>query len=234
MNVFLSYRRSDTQDLAGRMADRLRAVPQIRRVFIDVEDIEAGTDFVARLTGALAESDVCVLLIGPQWCGPREGGAAARIFDARDFVRLEATAALASQRKVLPVLANGAAMPEPDQLPPELEPLTRLNALSIRHAYFDHDLAHLVDTLLLRRKPGRLGAFLRRHPALAGLLRGIGGALAGLVALLAGAAVHGAITQRSLEESLHGPAQVWLLITLVVAIGAGAGTLLPRIRRAKG
>jgi hypothetical protein len=228
MNVFISYRRSDTQDLAGRIADRLRAVPQIGRVFIDVDDIEPGTDFVARLKAALAESDVCLLLIGPKWCGQREGGTGVRIFEERDFVRLEAAAALASERKVLPVLANGTVMPEPERLPEELRSLARFNALSIRHAYFEHDIAYLIDTVLSRKKPGRLGSYLRRHPLQAGLLRGVGGMLAGMVVLLVGAAVHGAITQRSLEESLRGPAQVWLLIALVLAIGAGAAVLNPR------
>jgi len=233
MNVFISYRRSDTQDLAGRIADRLRAVPQIGRVFIDVEDIEPGADFVARLKAALAKSDVCLLLIGPKWRGQHEDGTGARIFQERDFVRLEAAAALASARKVLPVLANGAAMPEPEQLPEELRPLARLNALSIRHTYFEHDTELLVDTLLSRRKPGRLGAYLKRHPVQVGLLRGVGGMLAGLVVLLAGAAVHGALTQRSLEESLNGPAQVWLLIAVVLAIGAGAAVFNP-LRRHRG
>jgi hypothetical protein len=233
MNVFISYRRSDTQDLAGRLADRLRAVPQIGRVFIDVEDIEPGVDFVARLKGALAESDVCLLLIGPKWRGQHEDGTGARIFEERDFVRLEAAAALASERKVLPILANGAAMPEPEHLPEELRTLAHLNALSIRHTYFEHDIELLVDTLLSRRKPGRLGAYLKRHPMQAGLLRGVGGMLAGLVVLLAGAAVHGALTQRSLEESLNGPAQVYLLIAVVLAIGAGAAVFNP-LRRHRG
>jgi hypothetical protein len=231
MNVFLSYRRSDTQDLAGRIADRLRAVPRIGRLFIDVDGIEPGADFVARLETALAESDVCLLLIGPKWRGQHAEGAGARILEPRDFVRMEAAAALAGERKVLPVLANGADMPEPEQLPEELRSLARLNALSIRHAYFDRDIEDLIDTLLSRRKPGRLGAYLKRHPAQTGLLRAVGGMLAGLVLLLVGAVVHGSVTQRSLEESLGGPAQVWLLVTVALVIGAGAALLNPLRRR---
>jgi hypothetical protein len=231
MNVFISYRRRDTQDLAGRIADRLRAVPQIGQTFIDVDGIEPGTDFIARLKAALAESDVCLLLIGPDWRGQQGNAGGARILEGRDFVRLEAAAALASKRKILPVLANGATMPEPEQLPEELRPLTHLNALSIRHAYFEHDIEYLIDAVLSRRKPGRVGSYLKRHPIQAGLLRGVGGMLAGLLLLLAGAALHGSLTQRSLEESLHGPAQVWLLIAAVLAIGAGAAVLNPRRRR---
>lgn len=230
MNVFLSYRRSDTQDLAGRVADRLRAAPQVRTVFIDVDEIAPGADFVERLQGALKACDVCVLLIGPAWRGPREG-APPRIFDARDFVRLEAAAALASERKVLPVLANGAAMPEPDELPDDLRALSRINALAIRHAYFDHDIELLFDALLSRRKPGHVGLYLKRHPIQAALLRMLGGLLAAMVLLLAGAVAHGALTGRSLEETLGGPAQVWLLTIAVLALGVGAALFQPRRRR---
>jgi hypothetical protein len=230
VNVFISYRRSDAQDLAGRLADRLRAVPRIRKVFIDVDGIAPGTDFVQRLHAALGESDVCLLVIGPTWRGPRDG-APPRIFDGRDFVRLEAAAALASERKVLPVLANGAVMPEPDELPEELKGLSRIHALSMRHAYFDHDIELLIDALLSRRRPGQIGGYLRRHPLQAAALRALGGIVAAMALLVAGAAVHGALTGRSLEESLGGPAQVWLLITTLIAIGAAAALFGPRAGR---
>jgi len=220
VNVFLSYRRDDTRDLAGRIADRLRALRQVQRVFIDVDGIEPGVDFVAKLRGALSESQICVLLIGPKWHGPRGEGRGARIREDGDFVRLEAATALAIERKVLPVLANGAVMPGPGELPEDLQGLARINALSVRHEYFEHDMQLLIDTLLSRRKPGRLGAYLDRHPVPAGMLRALAGAAAALVLLVAGAAVHGALTQRSLEETLGGQAQVWLLILGFLTAGA--------------
>lgn len=225
MNVFISYRRSDTQDLAGRVADRLRTVRQVDKVFIDVEAIEAGADFVARLQSSLADSDVCVVLIGPNWRGQRQDGRP-RILEERDFVRLEVAGALASERKVLPVLANGAVMPDADDLPAELRPLSRINALSIRHAYFEHDFELLID-VLLSRKRGRIGSYLKEHPVQAATLRALSGIAVSLVLLFAGAAVHAALTQHSLEESLGGQAQVWLLISSVLAIGAGAGLVNP-------
>ena len=230
MNVFISYRRSDTQDLAGRIPDRLRAVRQVGSVFIDVEEIEVGADFVSRLQSALAASDACVLVIGPKWRGERNGEGTARIFEERDFVRLEVAGALSMGRKVLPVLANGAAMPELEQLPADLKPLSRINALSIRHAYFDHDIELLIDALLARKKTGRVDTYLRNHPVQAAGLRTLGGIAAGVVLLFTGAAVHTALTQRSLEETLGGQAEVWVLILGTLAIGGGAG-LLNAIRR---
>lgn len=219
MNVFISYRRSDTQDLAGRIADRIRAVPQVDRVFIDVDGIEPGADFASKIRTALADSAVCILLIGPQWRGVREQGEPARVFEDRDFVRLEAAAALASERKVLPVLANGASMPQAEELPEDLHRLPGINALSIRHMYFDHDIEYLIDVLLSRKKPGALSVYLKRHPFQAAALRALSGAFAALVLLVIGAAVHGSFTGRSLEETMGGPGQVWLLIVVLVVIG---------------
>lgn len=225
MKVFISYRRSDTQDLAGRIADRLRATPGIERIFIDVEEIEPGVDFETKIRSALADCEVCVLLIGPRWLGIRDDGSRSRIFDARDFVRLEASAALASGQKVLPVLANEAQMPQDSDLPEDLQQLPRINALSVRHAYFDHDIEYLIDTLLSRKKPGKVASYFQRHPIQAGIGRALSGMLAALALLIAGAAVHGAITRQSLEETLGGPAQVWLLAAAVLASGAVAPLL---------
>jgi hypothetical protein len=229
MNVFISYRRSDTQDLAGRIADRLRAVSQVTRVFIDVDEIAPGVDFVRELESALIESDVCLLLIGPNWHGPRDGSA--RIFDENDFVRLEVERALAMERKVLPVLANGAAMPAIEQLPETLRPLARINALSIRHQYFDHDLALLFDSVLQRKKPSSFRMYLRRHPVQAGVLRSFAGMFAALVLLFAGAVVHRAATGLALDESLGGPAEVWLLLIVTLSLGLGAAWINPLRRR---
>src|SRR5207249_1894988 len=105
-----------------------------------------------------------------------------------------------------------------------------INALSIRHMYFDRDIEYLIDVLLSRRKPGTIGAYLRRHPFQAIALRALTGVCSALVLLLIGAAVHGSLTGRSLEESMGGPGQVWLLIAGLLLIGM-AVPLLGRTRR---
>jgi hypothetical protein len=230
MNVFISYRRSDTQDLAGRIADRIRAVPDVDHVFIDVDGIEPGADFAQKIQTALAGSPVCILLIGPKWLGARADGGTARIFEDRDFVRLEAAAALASEQKVLPVLANGAPMPHAEELPEDLHRLPGINALSVRHLYFDHDIEYLIDVLLSRKKPAKVTSYLRHHPFQAGVLRALAGACSALAILVFGAGLHRALTHRSLDESLGGAGQVWLLIIGLFVSGALVA-LLTRPRR---
>ena len=231
MNVFVSYRRSDTQDLAGRIADRLRETPGIDRVFIDVEEIEPGADFEQKIRASLEDFEVCLLLIGTRWLGPGNAGGGTRIFDERDFVRMEAAAALASVPKVLPVLANEAQMPTGAELPADLQRLPRINALSIRHTSFDRDMEYLIDKILSRKKPSKLVSYFHRHPIQAGFTFAIAGLLTALALLIAGAAVHEAITGRSLEQTLGGRGQVLMLVAALLVSGVAAGLLARPARK---
>jgi hypothetical protein len=51
--IFLSYRREDASGHTGRIYDRLSARFGSGQVFMDVVAIDAGTDFVARIEGAV-------------------------------------------------------------------------------------------------------------------------------------------------------------------------------------
>lgn len=231
MNVFVSYRRDDTRDLAGRLADRLRAVPEIRAVFLDVDEIAPGADFAMGIERALARDPVCLIVIGDRWVGERDGGVA-RIHDDGDFVRREAAAALASSLRVVPVLANNAAMPVAATLPADLGRLPTLNAVPLRHATFDHDVNFLIEAVLDRKKPGRAGALVRRYPMLAGVLYATAGAAVAAVLLLVAAVIHRAVLGRSLADTIGGAGPVWILIVGVLAAGAAVGLRFrPRWRR---
>jgi hypothetical protein len=226
MNVFISYRRSDTQDLAGRIADRLRAVPGIAKVFFDTTAIAPGADFVARIEADLSRKPVCIILIGPAWRGPVD---APRIFDPSDVVRLEVTRMFERGLRMLPVLANGAEMPSPRELPENLQKLANLNATSVRHESFERDLGALIDAI--RSRPDGPTPAVEHRTLAAMLLRALISFLLSSAGLLVAAALHHAIAQRSLAETLGGPGQVWLLILGVPALGTLAGVLMWRGRR---
>ena len=230
-NVFISYRRDDTGDLAGRLADRLGRSPGIGKVFIDVAGIEPGTDFVELIKAALAESEVCLVVIGAAWAGPAVSGDSTRIHEDGDFVRLEVRTALAAKIRVLPVLAHGAKMPAAAVLPDDVRPLTRLNAVAIRHDSFDRDAQYLIDVILRRRKPSSFGAYLTRHPVQAAMLRGAAGFVLAAVALMMAAVLHQAATGRSLDQLL-GRGPVLLLIVIVLSAGIVLPLVLTRTDRA--
>jgi hypothetical protein len=227
--VFISYRRSDTQDLAGRLGDRLRAVDGISQVFIDVDGIEPGVNFVSKTELALNNSDVCILLIGERWRGVRPDGVT-RIFEECDYVRQETAAALSGKCFVLPVLANNATMPAVNDLPPDLARLAQLNALSLRHADFQHDIEYLIKTLLGQTKEGQRKLLRRGQSVVYQTLSAFTGAAIAITLLVCAAVLHNLITKRSLDETLGGSGPVWLLI-LVTTIGGAVAGLFGGLRR---
>ena len=62
--IFISYRRDDSAGYAGRLLDHLSGHFGHERVFMDVDDIEAGTDFVEAIEQAVGSCDVLIALIG--------------------------------------------------------------------------------------------------------------------------------------------------------------------------
>lgn len=229
MNIFISYRRSDSQDISARIADRLNDTPGVSEVFIDVDEIDPGVNFAASIDQALKQSDVCLVLIGSDWIGNKTGGASARIFDPDDFVRHEISASLASGNKVIPVLLNGAMMPKADILPEDISSLSLINSVFIRHASFNQDLGLLEDAIFSRRPRSPLMRFFRRHPVFTRFIKSLGGMVVSGAALVGLAVVHSIITHgRTLAETFGSVETVWLLIISFLLLGAAIPLLFPR------
>ena len=87
--IFISYRRADTEGYAGRIYDRLRTHFSDNEIFMDVDDIEPGEDFVLALQSAVGACDVLIALIGGQWLAVKDAQGDRRLEDPNDFVRLE-------------------------------------------------------------------------------------------------------------------------------------------------
>ena len=64
LRVFLSYRREDSSGHAGRLHDHLRQRMPAAEVFMDLDGIAAGVDFVAAIERALDACDVVLVVIG--------------------------------------------------------------------------------------------------------------------------------------------------------------------------
>jgi hypothetical protein len=128
--IMVSYRRSDAQDMAGRISDYLISKYGEKSVFFDVESIETGADYRRGIEDAIRASNVVIAVIGQQWLGKKAEGQP-RIFDPRDPVRAEIETALTNKVPIFPVLVNGATMPEETDLPDALRELHYHNALKI-------------------------------------------------------------------------------------------------------
>src|SRR5438067_10074126 len=92
--IFISYRREDTAGYAGRLYDGLAAHFGSDRVFMDVQGIEPGVDFVEAIERALSSCEILIVLIGKDWLAADSAGRR-RLDDPADFVRLETASALA-------------------------------------------------------------------------------------------------------------------------------------------
>ena len=108
--IFISYRRDDSAGHAGRLFDRLVARFGKDAVFMDVEGIEAGVDFVETIEKAVGGCDVLLAVIGRTWLDSRDSKGKRRLDDEQDFIRLETSAALARNVRVIPVLVEGASV----------------------------------------------------------------------------------------------------------------------------
>jgi len=129
--IFISYRREDSAYAAGRLYDRLGLHFGSDRVFMDIDTIGLGEDFVQVIENAVASCDVLVCIIGKQWLKATSSTGQKRLEDPSDFVRLEIVSALDLGVDVIPILLDGAEMPNLETLPTVLEPLTRRNGLEI-------------------------------------------------------------------------------------------------------
>ena len=146
--VFVSYRREDSRDVAGRIYDRLAGHFGAENVFKDVDSIPLGVDFREHIRAAVERCDVLLAVVGPHWLtteGPRGGR---RLDDSSDFVRLEVNAALDRRIRVVPLLVGGATMPRADELPAELRDLAFRNAAPVRpDPDFHRDMDRLIEAL---------------------------------------------------------------------------------------
>lgn len=146
--IFISYRRLDSQSAAGRLADHLREhLPQVP-LFRDVETIEPGVDFVEAINRALQSCGVLLAVIGPRWVSLTDASGKRRLDDPNDYTRLEIITALKrGDVRVIPVLVEGAQMPDTTQLPEDLQPLCRRNAIELSDKRWEYDVTQLRDTL---------------------------------------------------------------------------------------
>src|SRR5262249_56771679 len=114
--IFMSYRREDTDYPAAWLYSRLVRHFSENQVFIEVDSIEKGDDFVEVITTAVESCEVLLALIGNRWLTATGREGPRRLGDANDFVRVEIEAALTRDVRVIPVLVEGARMPRAEEL----------------------------------------------------------------------------------------------------------------------
>jgi len=147
--VFISYRRSDSSDVTGRLHDRLSAKLGPDNLFTDVDSIPLGVDFQKHVAAILTKIDCMLAVIGRDWVKTTDAAGRRRLDDPADLVRIEIETALARQVTVIPLLVQGAVMPTEAELPPGLRDLAFRNGMTVRpNPDFHRDVDRLEHQLL--------------------------------------------------------------------------------------
>lgn len=145
--IFINYRRVDSEGYVGRLYDHLVQHFDPQDIFMDVANIEPGADFIQELEEAVAACDIFIAMIGPQWLTAVDDSGERRIDQWNDFVRIEIASALKQNKLVIPALVGGAKMPNPKDLPEDLQALARRNAIELSHQRFGYDAGQLITTI---------------------------------------------------------------------------------------
>ncbi|MBL8398449.1 MAG: toll/interleukin-1 receptor domain-containing protein [Candidatus Accumulibacter sp.] len=149
-DIFLSYRRGDSQSATGRLADRLIEHFGAARVFLDYQSIVSGEDFAEAIRRGIGTSVVVLVVIGPHWLDARNADGQRRLDDPADFVRLEIETALSGGVPIIPVLIEGATMPASTRLPASLQEFSRCQGVELSATRWQYDVDRLIATLQAR------------------------------------------------------------------------------------
>lgn len=146
--IFLSYRRSDSQNVADRIYDYLVQEFGSEDVFKDVDSIPLGADFRRVIEESVIRTEVLVAVIGPNWVDATDRMGNRRLDNPDDFVRIEIETALAHPITVVPITVESTAMPSASDLPENMRAITSRQGLVVRaDPDFRNDVARLIRSI---------------------------------------------------------------------------------------
>src|ERR1700693_4493830 len=169
-DIFISYRREDTSGYAGRLYDQVSSHFGRDHVFMDVADLEPGSDFVATIEKKVGTCDALIALIGKDWLTIKDEQNQVRLKKPGDFVSVEIAAALKRSVEVIPVLVGGAKMPLQQELPESLQLLSRRQALELSDVHFTRDVGDLIEALKRAASTRTVRSLSSINPGLAALI----------------------------------------------------------------
>ena len=152
-SVFVCYRREDTQDAAGRLHDRLVTAYGRERVFMDIDSVPLGIDFVEHVTEQIGKCNAVIVMIGKHWHTIKDKERRRRLDNDDDLVRAEIRAALQQTIPVIPVTVQNAAMPQAEDLPDDIRLLARRNGIDLSATRWMTDVERLIKELDRVMKP---------------------------------------------------------------------------------
>ncbi len=156
VKVFINYRRGPNLREAQHLATLLSAAFGKASVFLDLRGIGGAENWLERLQSQVDACDAMVCLIGKGWADVSDENGR-RLEDANDPLVHEIGRALVKRMPVLPLLIDGASMPDISSLPKGLWVLTLQHAMPLRNESFARDADDIIETLRRRLKEQRKG-----------------------------------------------------------------------------
>lgn len=141
--LFISYRRSDGGGWAGRLNDHLSLRFGENVVWQDVEDLEAGRDYLPQILERIRSSAAVLVVIGPHWL--KDGRE--RLKNPKDVLRMEIAHALKSKAAVIPTLVGGASMPKAASLPNPIAALVKRHGVALADQDWARSMQFLFEQL---------------------------------------------------------------------------------------
>ncbi len=139
--ISFEYKRKNSQDVVGRMYDKLVGRYCADNEIRDIDSLTLVRPFRGALDDAVATSAIILVIIGKQWVTLCNDDGTQRLADPNDFVRRKVIRAIESHKSVVPVLVAGAEMPAQKDIPEPLHPLLDQHGSFVRSdPDFHHDM----------------------------------------------------------------------------------------------
>jgi hypothetical protein len=150
--IFISYRERDSKGWALSLRDRLVEEFGEARVFLDKDTLKAGK-WKDQIEQALGDCNIVLVVIGRGWRNAQDDEGRQRLMLDDDVHRREIALALARPDvTVIPVVVDGATMPKPDELPPDIRNLIQQQSRAISDSAA-HRKVDLVSSRSRSRRP---------------------------------------------------------------------------------
>ncbi len=140
--LYVSFRRNDSS-IAARLIDRLNGEfsPDLR--VENPYNIAPGVNFITHIRQKISSCAIVIVMIGSEWRNAAYEDGTPRLSSPDDVVRLELALALSEDKTILPILANGANMPNPASLPEDIRGIVRRQGMTLNDSSFDEDMENV-------------------------------------------------------------------------------------------
>lgn len=159
VDLFISYRREDEPHAAARLYMELANTIPKDRIFMDIDGIPLGQNFVRVIQERVANCKMLLAVVGRKWVKANRpvkwlglSWSTLRLKDPKDFVRIEICTAMERSIPIIPVLVDTAAMPADAELPAAMQGFENFQAARVSHHSFAADAKVLADGIAEAKK----------------------------------------------------------------------------------